>query len=147
MKKTIFTLIILVALMAFASKKNTASTPITVGITFFEGSWAELLAEAKKANKPFFVDVYTTWCGPCKMMARTTFADEEVGKFVKNNFLAYKIDAEKGEGTQIADEHKVRSYPTVLFFDANGKYLGKEVGFMNDDKFLYVLDKFLQKKK
>lgn len=115
------------------------------GIQFFQGSWKELLAEAKKSNKPFFVDVYTTWCGPCKLMSKNTFTDENVGKYTGSNYLAYKIDAEKGEGIKVAENNKVRAYPTILFFDASGKRIGKEEGYMDAERFLYTLEKYIAK--
>ena len=42
------------------------------GISFVEGkTLSEVLAQAKNEGKLVFVDCYTEWCGPCKMMART----------------------------------------------------------------------------
>ena len=38
------------------------------GIKFENGTWAEILAKAKKENKYVFLDAFTTWCGPCKWM-------------------------------------------------------------------------------
>jgi len=42
------------------------------GMTFVEKPFDELLALAKKEDKVIFIDAYTTWCGPCKMMAITS---------------------------------------------------------------------------
>ena len=49
------------------------------GIVFEKGQWADILKKAADQNKPIFVDAYTTWCGPCKWMAKNTFTDEKVG--------------------------------------------------------------------
>ena len=68
------------------------------GIQFFKGTWNELLAEAKKQNKPIFMDVYTTWCRPCKVLDKDVFPNEKVGGFYNKNFINYKIDAEKTKG-------------------------------------------------
>ena len=38
-------------------------------IRFEEGSYQEVLAKAKKENKLLFIDCYTSWCGPCRMLA------------------------------------------------------------------------------
>ena len=67
------------------------------GIQFFKGTWNELLAEAKKQNKLIFVDVYTTWCRPCKVLDKDVFPNEKVGEFYNKNFINYKIDAEKAK--------------------------------------------------
>ena len=42
------------------------------GIQFEIGSWKEVLQKAKQENKLIFVDLYTTWCGPCKKMEITS---------------------------------------------------------------------------
>jgi thiol:disulfide interchange protein len=114
-------------------------------VEFFAGSWKELLAKASKEGKPFWVDVYTTWCGPCKMMAKTTFKDDAVAKTSKKSFLAYKIDAEKGDGLKVASDYNVEAYPTILFFSADGKLLGREEGMQDAERFAYTIDKYLKK--
>ena len=84
------------------------------GIQFFHGSWEEVLQESNTKNKPIFIDVYTSWCGPCKKMARDVFTQPNVGDFFNEYFINYKIDAEKGEGPEIASKYGVRAYPTML---------------------------------
>lgn len=48
----------------------------------------------KKNPRPIMVDVYTTWCGPCKMMRSQTFGNAEIAKYINENFYAVKFDAE-----------------------------------------------------
>ena len=43
------------------------------GISFFSGSWSDVLAEAKQKKKVVFVDIYTEWCGPCKLMEKNIY--------------------------------------------------------------------------
>lgn len=105
-----------------------SSSLLAQGIEFEKGSWADVKAKAKKENKPIFVDAYTTWCGPCKWMAKNVFTEEEVGEFFKANFVSYKMDMEKGEGPEFAKTHKVMAYPTLLFFAVNGDLVHKTVG-------------------
>jgi len=114
-------------------------------VQFFEGSWSEVLQEAKKRDKPIFVDFYTSWCGPCKLMTKTTFANTNVGDYLNNNYIAYKVDCEKGEGVQLAEKFEVYSYPTLCFFDKNGKLQNKEIGYKNADEFLSLLQKYKKK--
>ena len=61
------------------------------GIQFAEGSWEEVLRQAAEQNKLIFVDVYTDWCGPCKMMSRNVFPASEVGAFFNEHFINYII--------------------------------------------------------
>ncbi len=51
------------------------------GIQFEHITFAEGLAKAKAENKLIFVDAFTTWCGPCKMLTSKTFPDSAVGTF------------------------------------------------------------------
>lgn len=74
---------------------------ISQGIKFENGSWKEVLEKAKQSNKPIFVDVYTSWCGPCKKMSKEIFVLPEVGKTYNSNLICYGIDAEKGYGIEI----------------------------------------------
>ena len=84
------------------------------GIEFEHGTWKEVLAKAQQTNKPIFVDVYTTWCGPCKMMDKDIFPLETVGKAYNAGFVCYHLDAEKGEGIEVAKNTK--SGPTRPIF-------------------------------
>lgn len=105
-----------------------ALSSFSQGIEFNNGTWKDVLKHAKKQNKPIVVDAYTTWCGPCKWMAANTFTDAEVGAFVNKKFIAYKMDMEEGEGVQFAIDNQVEAYPTILFFDSNGKATHRGVG-------------------
>nr|WP_320120413.1 thioredoxin fold domain-containing protein [uncultured Marinifilum sp.] len=100
------------------------------GIEFEHGTFKEALAKAKKENKLIFMDCYTTWCGPCKHLSKNIFPQKEVGDFYNKNFVNVKMDCEKGEGIALATKYGVRSYPTLLFIDANGNAVHKLVGGM-----------------
>lgn len=89
----------------------------TVGINFYHGTWAEGVAKAKQENKKIFIDFFTEWCGPCLNMALKVFVLPEVGDLYNKNFVCMKIDAEKGEGVELAKRFGVRSYPSYIFVD------------------------------
>jgi thiol-disulfide isomerase/thioredoxin len=108
------------------------------GIVFETGNWEAVLEKAAAQDKPIFVDAYTTWCGPCKWMAKNTFTDEKVGAFFTENYLAYKMDMEKGEGPAFAKKHQVNAYPTLLYFGADGRMMHKVVGGMDAVNFVSV---------
>jgi len=95
------------------------------GVSFFTGSWAQLIEEAQRTKRPIFVDVYAEWCGPCKMLERQTFPNPELGAYTQKHYLAYRLDGEKGEGPKLANQYRVRAYPTLLFLDPTGKELGR----------------------
>lgn len=87
------------------------------GINFETGTWKEVVAKAQKENKMIYLDVYTTWCGPCKMMSNNIFPTKEAGDKYNALFINYKVDAEKGEGKDIARKYGVGSYPTNLYIN------------------------------
>ena len=107
MKKFIF----LCVLFAFSLSLRAQDS----GIRFFHGTWDEAIALAKKEKKKLFVDFYTEWCGPCLNMSLTVFVLPQVGEVYNKNFVCLKIDAEKGEGRELAKRYAVNSYPTYIF--------------------------------
>ncbi|NOU59331.1 thioredoxin family protein [Marinifilum caeruleilacunae] len=122
--------LLLVAVMAVISLSVSAQ-----GIQFEHGTFAEALAKAKKENKLLFVDFYTTWCGPCKKMSETIFTQKEVGDYYNKNFISLKVDAEKGEGPKLAEANKVKGFPTMIFFNADGTENKRLVGATPDAGF------------
>lgn len=67
------------------------------GVEFRDISFAGALKAAKAENKTVFMDCYTSWCGPCKMMTNDIFPQEKVGKYMNENFVCVKYDMEKGK--------------------------------------------------
>ena len=62
------------------------------GINFLHNKmWAEALQMAREQNKLIFLDAYTTWCGPCKMLAKNVFTDSQVGEVYNNKFINDKF--------------------------------------------------------
>ncbi len=98
------------------------------GVKFETGTLKEMLAKASSSGKYLFVDVYTTWCGPCKYMTGRVFPQEAVGTYFNQTFVNTKFDAEAGEGIEVAKKYGVSAYPTFLILDATGKEVGRIVG-------------------
>ena len=72
------------------------------GINFYQGTIQDAFEKAKSENKLVFVDCYTTWCGPCKMLKQYTFKDVILGDYMKENYVSLAIDMETPEGEAIA---------------------------------------------
>lgn len=106
------------------------------GMIFFEGSWSQVLEKARTENKNVFVDAYTDWCGPCKMMVKNVFPLPEVGTFYNKNYINYKLNMEKGEGTDFAKTFQVGVYPSYLFFNSDGRLLHRTVGYKQGPQFI-----------
>jgi thioredoxin-related protein len=139
----------------FLCHQNAKGNEHTVGIVFFQGSWSDVLAEAKKQNKHIFVDAFAEWCSPCKWMEKNIFTKNEVGKFYNQNFISYRMDMEKGIGVDLYKKYNLTGYPTYLFFKPYGEIIhhtqgwettepefiqiGKDV--FDENKALYALKK------
>lgn len=106
------------------------------GIDFSEKSFEELLAEAKEEDKLVFIDAYTTWCGPCKMMSAKVFPRAEVGEVYNARFVNAKIDMEKGEGPALQSRYQVMGYPTYLFLNGDGELVHKGMGYIAAERFI-----------
>lgn len=115
-------------------------------------SMNEALAAQKKSPKKIFMDAYTTWCGPCKMLDRNTFSDKNVIKYINENYYAVKFNAEgteeitykdftytnpnyrperKGRNAQHLFAHalKIQAYPNLVFFKENGDVIQALPGY------------------
>ncbi|TAJ13498.1 DUF255 domain-containing protein [Marinilabiliaceae bacterium JC017] len=106
------------------------------GIKFMHGSWDEVKAMARKEKKMIFVDCYTAWCGPCKMLAKDVFPQKAVGEFFNEHFINFKVDMEKGEGIDLKNQFNVSAFPTLVWVDANGKIQHKSVGSLEAEKLI-----------
>lgn len=130
-------LLILATTMIFAfitlPKDHTKPTAVATadkGIQFVEANWNKALQEAKKQKKMIFIDAYTTWCGPCRMLKQNTFTDKAVGDFFNKNFINIALDMERGDGLAFAEKYQIRAYPTLLIIDADQKSTFVTEGYM-----------------
>lgn len=111
------------------------------GITWQKGSFESILNKAKSEKKLVYVDIFTTWCGPCKQMDAEVFTNSQVGKTFNENFVCYKIDGEKGEGRDLVEYFELESYPTSMFLDAEWNVVLKLEGFRPTEKLLEAAEK------
>jgi thioredoxin-related protein len=146
MKAMILIVLMIAALITHTvkSEANSGSTAAP-GIAFFEGNWNEALEQAKKENKLIFLDVYATWCGPCKQLKANTFSNAEVGGLYNESFINVALDGEMGEGKRIASLYKVRGYPSLLFIDGHGNVITRAVGYHNPSQFIRLGKNVLEK--
>ena len=88
---------------------------------FQELTLEKALEKAKNENKKVFVDCYTSWCGPCKMMGPVV--EEISGELDDVKVCKINIDEEM----EVAQRYGVMSIPTFIAFK-NGEMTGKQVG-------------------
>lgn len=116
-------------------------------------SMNEALAKQQEHPKKIMIDLYTTWCGPCKMLDKNTFSNPKLAKYVNANFYAVKFNAEGNEDVlfkdqklsnpnydpakakrrnsqhQLARYFGVSAYPTIVFLGDNAEFLAPIPGY------------------
>ena len=95
------------------------------------------------SDKPIFIDVYTTWCGPCKKMDRTTFQDSAVSAILNENFTCLKWDAEDDRFRELTKRFDVKAYPTLLFLNADRELINRPIGFLEAKELSKTAEKVL----
>ena len=127
--------------------------------TFKWYTWDEMI-EAQKTNpKKVMIDMYTDWCGWCKKMDKTTFADAEVQAYLEEHFYAVKFDAEQKESIHYDSKefkfvksgrrgvHELAyalldgklSYPSIVYLNEEIKRVVISPGFKDSNKFMKEL--------
>lgn len=106
------------------------------GIKFEHLSLKEGLEKAKKENKPLFIDIYATWCGPCKMLTKSTFTDEELGDYMNEHFVNIKLDGEKEDGAGLMSDFDLNAYPSMIFITPESALIELIEGFVDAETIL-----------
>ncbi|MGO1584378.1 thioredoxin family protein [Mesonia sp.] len=130
----------------FTTPNEKDKTEIRKGIDFYNGDYHEALEKAKEEKKLVFVYLYANWCGVCKALKKNTFRDKTVGEFYNKEFINLALNAEKGEGAEIAKSIGLRSYPTLLYLDGgNGRILTRVSGYKSVTEFMNLGKIYTQK--
>jgi thioredoxin-related protein len=122
-------------------------------------TFEEALAKSKTEKRQIFIDVYTDWCGWCKVMDKNTFSEPLVAKILNEKFYPVKFDAEQMEdivfnGTtfkfvpsgnkgyhQLAAAllNNQLSYPTVVFLNEEFRMIQPLSGYQKAEEFHKII--------
>ena len=177
----IFSISLIVGAVAFAgcfAKKEHKAAFVATPVSFIKASFktvgptaetevtwlsfSEAMEKSKSKKLPIFIDVYTDWCGWCKVMDKKTFSDPEVAKLLNEKFYAVKFNAEQTQdvifkGTTYKFVASGRSgyhefaaallnnklsYPTVVFLNEDYDMISPVAGFREAPEF-HMLAKFI----
>ena len=98
---------------------------------------AEAFARAKKEKKVVLVDCAAEWCHWCHVMDETTYADAEVGAWLKKNAVTVRVDIDARP--DLADRYLEWGWPATVLLTGDGEELGKFRGYLPPERMLGIL--------
>lgn len=133
----------------------------------------EAIELQKKAPRKIIMDVYTNWCGPCKLLDKKTFKNVDVANYINTHYYAVKFNAEgndkinyngntytnpgfdasrvnkRNSAHQLTRFLRVAAYPTLVFFDESGNVIAPIRGYQTPQQIelylkLFKSDEYLQ---
>lgn len=175
--KKLLTLLTASCLWLGANAQTKEAVPVAGPVKPIDINWVsvnDLPALLAKEPRKIFIDVYTSWCGPCKMMMNNTFKDPEIIDFVNRNYYAVKFNAEGNElvtfkgyefknqgfdparansrnethdfALAIAPVQTRIAYPTLVYLDENLNILAPIQGYFQAPQLKPILTYFKENK-
>lgn len=120
-------LLVVVALSSCSGSKKLGEEKLQIQ---FEKSdvLTDAIEKAQSKNAPIFIDFYTTWCLPCRVMDEEVFSQKGVINFYNKNFVNMKVNAEKNNGPNLKFLYGIQGYPTFVVVDHNGTEIKRHQG-------------------
>ena len=92
MKKLTISLFAIATALVFTGMRPVTDPAEGSGVKWL--TFEEAVEKSKTEKRKIFIDVYTDWCGWCKVMDKNTFNDPEVAKLLNEKFYPVKFNAE-----------------------------------------------------
>jgi thioredoxin-related protein len=147
----------MLGMVGFLQAQNSESASTIQWMTFDEA-----VEKSKTDKKKIFIDVYTDWCGWCKVMDQKTFSDPDIARYMNENFHNVKFDAEQKEPVTFRNHtfkyvasgsrgyHELAasmlnnklSFPTVVFLDEDFNIISPVPGYHKVDFFEKIIKYF-----
>jgi len=131
---------------------------LTLSLNAQQVNWytfEEAVEMNKKEPKKIIVDVYTDWCGYCKVMDKNTFSNETVAEYMNARYYPVKFNAEQKEDITFNEKtykfvaqgsrgfHELAaallsgqlSYPSVVFLDEQIRIIHVQKGYVHAKPF------------
>ena len=146
-----------------SSEGNMTSLSDETGEKIHWRTFQEAIELSKKEKRKIFIDVYTAWCGWCKVMDKNTFTNPVLVKYINEKYYAVKLDAEMKDSIffnnylfvnpdpkttrsthQLAASllNNKMSYPTTVFLDENFSLLTQVPGYMQPSQLEPIIKYF-----
>ena len=125
-------------------------------------TFEEAIEKSKTEKRKIFIDVYTDWCGWCKVMDKKTFSEVNIARYLNEYYYPVKLDAEQKEDITFRNHtfkfvpngrrgyHELAawllqgklSYPTVVFLDEDFNLIQPLPGYREPKDFHPILTFF-----
>jgi thioredoxin-related protein len=122
-------------------------------------SFEQAVEKSKVEKKKIFIDVFTDWCGWCKVMDKNTFNEPQVAKILNEDFYPVKFNAEQRADINFdgytfkfipngnSGVHQLAasllnnqlSYPTVVFLDEDFRMIQPLAGYQKAEEFHKII--------
>ncbi len=119
------------------------ATLTTKGLRFHTNLTAAKQLAASE-GKLYLVDFTAKWCMPCQWMEETTFADQRVINYMKENYVAVKIDIDDFDGFAHKQLYGIKKLPSILIFNSKGVLLEQYTGSHAPSGLLKILEEHNQ---
>lgn len=122
-------------------------------------TFEEAIALHEQQPKKLLIDLYTDWCGWCKVMDKNTYSKEEIASYINENFYPVKFNAEQTESVEFRGHtfnfvpsgkrgvHELAaaltrnqlSYPTTVFMDEELRIIQPIAGYLKPEQMEPIL--------
>ena len=96
------------------------------------------LSESADSGRPVLLDFSASWCPPCQVMKHEVWPDARVANAVTGGYVPVLVDVDDPKNAAVAERYGVRSIPSVVVVDAEGRVL-RRGAFMSASEMLEFL--------
>ncbi|MDB9741504.1 thioredoxin family protein [Akkermansiaceae bacterium] len=117
---------------------DTKAVKATKPVSFFK-DYKKAKAASVTENKPLIIKFETSWCGPCHMMNRLVFIQQQVVD-AASDFIWVKIDGDASK--DLVEKYNVKAYPTFIALQPDSTEL-KRFGTSHGKELVTILGELI----
>jgi thioredoxin-related protein len=106
-------------------------------------SFADAKMLAESTGQPLLLKVGTSWCKSCAKFDKTVETEADFRNTITDNAVLYTVDAEAGEGIDIARTYQVAAYPSFVLMNSDGEMMDFWMGFYKSSEFTESMEEAL----
>lgn len=129
---------ILIACLLLQITGTAWSQEINFKVLNSQQDWLSAREEAENAGKFIFLDIYASWCGPCKMMDAQVYTDTAVYEYFNSSFVNLKVDGESEFGMELTSQYNTTAYPSMYFLMPGEQLIHLVLGYREPDALLQI---------